>query len=155
MGIEQTILAGRFGQYVRDKHMPCAAQDTPEIPFPLGQDMRETINHHLIPLALLARADGDVAGVERKIMYDHAAALLAKAGHPVSDADMDKLKDYIAGLRPSLLQLDPALHRLEREDAAGKIAFVMATRALVNADGKITADEAHMLDALKLEFAKA
>ena len=86
---------------------------------------------------------------------DHAIALLAKAGHPVSDADMGKLNDYVAGLRPSLMQLDPALHRIEREDADCKNAFVTAGRAVANADGRITAEESRLLDALKLEFAKA
>jgi hypothetical protein len=155
MGIEQTMFAGRFGQYVRDRHEPRTAQDSAEIPYPLPQETRDVIAHHLIPLALLARADGDIAAAEQKAMLDHAVAMLAKSGHPVRDADMGKLKDYIAGFRPSLLQLDPALHRIEREDTDTKIAFLLAARAVANADGKITDGEARLLDELKLEFAKA
>jgi hypothetical protein len=81
--------------------------------------------------------------------------MLVKSGHPVSDADIGKLKDYVASLRPSLMQLDPALHRIEREDADTKIAFLGAARAVVMADGKLDAAEARLLDELKLEFAKA
>jgi hypothetical protein len=155
MGIEQTMFAGRFGQYVRDRHEPRAAQDFAEIPYPLPQETRDVITHHLIPLALLARADGDVAAAEQKAMLDHALATLANAGHPVVDADLGKLKDYIAGFRPTLMQLDPALHRLEREDADSKIAFLGAARAVVMADGRIDPAEARLLDELKLEFARA
>jgi len=155
MGIEQTMFAGRFGQYVRDKHEPRIAQDSTEIPYPLSQETRDIITHHLIPLGLLARADGDIASAEQKAMIDHAVAMLAKSGHSVSGDEMGKLKDYIAGFRPSLMQLDPALHRIEREDADTKIAFLGAARAVANADGKITDGEARLLDELKLEFAKA
>ncbi|MGN6149830.1 MAG: TerB family tellurite resistance protein [Rhizomicrobium sp.] len=155
MGIEQTMFAGRFGQYVRDRHEPRAAQDSAEIPYPLPQETRDVITHHLIPLGLLARADGDIAAAERKAMVDHAIAMLAKNGHPVSDAQMGGLTDYVAGFRPSLMQLDPALHRIEREDADTKIAFLSAARAVANADGKITDGEARLLDEMKLEFARA
>ncbi|HEY7976728.1 MAG TPA: hypothetical protein VID67_00930 [Rhizomicrobium sp.] len=155
MGIEQTMFAGRFGQYVRDRHETRAAQDSAEIPYPLPQETREVITHHLIPLGLLARADGDIAAAEQKAMIDHAVALLAKSGHPVNEADLGKLKDYIAGFRPSLMQLDPALHRIEREDVGTKIAFLGAAHAVANADGRITDGEARLLDELKLEFAKA
>jgi hypothetical protein len=155
MGIEQTIFAGRFSQYVRDRHEPRAAQDSAEIPYPLPQETRDIITHHLIPLALLARADGDIASAEQKAMLDHAIVLLANAGHPVSDVDLGKLKDYITSLRPSLMQLDPALQRLEREDTDTKIAFLGAARAVVMADGRTDPAEARLLDELKLEFAKA
>ena len=155
MGIEQTMFAGRFGGYVRERCEARPAQDSAEIPYPLPQDTRDVITHHLIPLALLARADGDVASAEQKAMLDHAIVMLAKSGRPVSDGDTGKLKDYIAGFRPSLMQLDPALHRIEREDADTKIAFLGAARAVANADGKITDGEARLLDELKLEFAKA
>jgi hypothetical protein len=155
MGIEQTMFAGRFGQYVRERHEPRIAEDCAEFPYPLPQETRDIIAHHLIPLGLLARADGDIATAERKAMCDHAVAMLEKSGHPVSDADMGKLKDYIAGFQPSLMQLDPALHRIEREDAGTKIAFLGAARAVVMADGKLDAAEARLLDELKLEFAKA
>jgi hypothetical protein len=155
MGIEQTMFAGRFGQYVRDRHEPRIAQDSAEIPYPLPQETRDVISHHLIPLGLLARADGGIASAEQKAMVDHAVAMLAKSGHSVGDADMGKLKDYIAGFRPSLMQLDPALHRIEREDADTKIAFLGAARAVVMADGRVDAAEARLLDELKLEFARA
>jgi hypothetical protein len=155
MGIEQTMFSGRFGQYVRDRHEPCVAPPAPETPTPLPQETRETIAHHLIPLALLARTDGSVAEAEQKAMLDHAVAVLAAAGHPVGEADLAKLKAYIMGFRPTLMQLDPALHRLEQETTDNKIAFLGAARAVVMADGRLDTAEARLLDELKLEFAKA
>ena len=155
MGIEQTMFSGRFGQYVRDRHERCGVPPAPETPYPLPQETRETIAHHLIPLALLARADGGVAEAEQKAMCDYAVAMLAAAGHPVGDADLADLQDYIAGFRPTLMQLDPALHRLEEETTDKKIAFLGAARAVVMSDGRVDAAEARLLDELKLEFAKA
>jgi hypothetical protein len=88
-------------------------------------------------------------------MLDHAVAMLAAAGHPVGEADLAKLKAYIMGFRPTLMQLDPALHRLEQETTDNKIAFLGAARAVVMADGRLDTAEARLLDELKLEFAKA
>lgn len=153
MGMGQTTFAGRLGQYVRDKHVP--HQAPAEMPFPLSQEMRDAINHHLIPLALLACADGYVAAAERQAIVHHALILLEKIGYPVTTDELHKLMDYVSYLNPSLMQLDPALHRLEREDADSKIAFLGAVRAVAMADGRIDPAEARLLDELKLEFAKA
>ena len=148
------VLVGRFGPFVRDYHEPRPVQTSPETPYPLPQETREAIAHHLIPLALLARADGDECAAEQQAILDHVVALLTKTGHAVSDADKAKLKDYIAGFQPTLMQLDPALHRLDHEDTDSKIAFLGAARAVVMADGRTDPAEAHLLEELKLEFAK-
>lgn len=149
------VLVGSFAQYVRERHQPRPAQDSPETPYPLSQETREAISHHLIPLTLLARADGDENAVEQKVILDHVVTVLTKTGHTVGDADREKLKDYIADFRPGLMQLDPALHRLDREDSDTKIAFLGAARAVVLADGHTDPAEARLLDELKLEFARA
>jgi hypothetical protein len=81
--------------------------------------------------------------------------VLANSGHALNDADRERLKTYIAGFRPTLMQLDPSLHRLDHDTYENKIAFLDASRALVNADGRIDAAETRLLDELKLEFAKA
>ena|SRR5512146_1816510 len=154
MGSAQAVFSNQFGQFVRDHHEPPAGE-MPEVPYPLAQATRAAIAHHLIPLALLARADGEESAVEQRAILDHAGAMLAKAGHALSDADRAKLGDYIAGFRPSLMQLDSALHRLEAEDADTKIAFLGAARAVVMADGRLDPAEARRLDRLKLEFASA
>jgi hypothetical protein len=155
MSNEETALAGRFGQFVRERHAAPSSSSAPEIDYPLAQDTRELIAHHLIPLALLARSDGDYAASEQTIMANHAAAILSKSGHALNDTDKAKLGSYIAGFRPTLMQLDPSLHRLDHETTENKIAFLDASRALVNADGKIDPAEARLMDELKLEFAKA
>ena len=115
---------------------------------------RELIAHHMIPLALLARSDGNSDVAEQKIMLDHAVALLAMKGEIVSEQNREALKLYIASLRPSLVQLDPALRRLEQEKPDTMIALLGAARALVMADGRLDPAESHLLDELKLEFAK-
>lgn len=148
------ILVGRFGQFVRDYNEDAPPVQAPEPDFALPQDVRETISHHIIPLVLLARADGNEDSGEQKAICDHAIAILAKAGKTISDAQADALKAYIANLRPSLMQLDPALRKLEKETPDAMIALLAAARAVVMADGRIDPAEARLLDELKLELAK-
>ncbi|MGN6516893.1 MAG: TerB family tellurite resistance protein [Rhizomicrobium sp.] len=152
MASGQTEFSSRFGQFVRDHHAPRPAQETA---YPLSQASREIVAHHLILLALLARADGEESAIERKAILDHILAMLARNGRAAGDSDREKLDAYIAGFHPSLMQLDPALRRLEAENAETKIAFLEAARAVVMADGKLDPAEARRLDRLKLEFAKA
>src|SRR5580704_5770480 len=94
------LLVGRFGQFVREQHNPSVQEAGPEVPFPYGlARLRETVSHHVIPLALLARADGDFADSEKQAILDHCLALLAQGGTPVSGADRAALEDYIATFR--------------------------------------------------------
>jgi len=124
-----------------------------EIAEPLAHE-REIIAYHMILLALLARNDGNSDVGEQAEMFDHAIAVLKMKGETVAEADCAVLKIYVAGLRWSLIQLDPALKRLEHESPEIIAALLTATKKVVMADGTIDAAEARLLDELQLELSK-
>ena len=148
------LLVGRFGSFVRDQHDAIAAAPTAQIEEPLAHE-RQMIAHHMIPLALLARSDGNSDVAEQAAMLDHALAILKMKGETVADADRAALKTYIASLKPSLVQLDPALKRLEHGSPQEMAALLDAARKVMMADGTVDAAEAHLLDELQQELAKA
>jgi tellurite resistance protein len=148
------LLVGRFGSFVRERHDAIVSEAPEEIAEPLAHE-RQMIAHHMIPLALLARSDGNTDVAEQTAMLDHALAVLAAKGETIGDSDRAALKSYVAALRPSLVQLDPALKRLEQETPQEIAGLLEAARKVMEADGKIDPAEAHLLDALKTELAKA
>jgi tellurite resistance protein len=147
------VLVQRFGELVRERHdVAPAAVEAPR-PFPdslLAE--REIIAHHLIPLALLSRADGDYAESEQRVIVEHCLGLLERIGVRPSSADRAALEKYVATFRPSLAQLDSALKRLEKEPADTIAAFLSAARKVVDADGKVDPAETQRLDALRAEL---
>jgi tellurite resistance protein len=149
------LLVGRFGQFVREQHEAPALEAGPEVPFPddLAR-LRGVVSHHVIPLALLARADGDFAQSERQAILDHCLALLEDNGTPASDADRAALEDYIATFRPSLMQLDPALKRLEREPPETVAAMFAAATAVIEADGRCDPAQARLIAEMREELSK-
>jgi tellurite resistance protein len=149
------LLVGRFGQLVREQHDAPVQGAGSEAPFPDGLvRLRETVSHHVIPLALLSRADGDYADSEKQAILDHCLALLKENGTPASEADRTALKDYIADCRPSLMQLDPALKRLERESPQAVSAMFEAAKAVMEADGRLDPAEARLIAELREELSK-
>jgi len=149
------LLVGRFGQFVREQHDPPVQQARPEAPFPDGlARLREAVSHHVIPLGLLARADGDFADSEKRAILDHCLALLAQNGTPASDADRAALEDYIANSRPNLMQLDPALKRLEREPPRAVAALLEAAQTVMEADGRLDPAEARLMAELREELSR-
>jgi len=147
------VLVGRFGAFVREQHDTAASAPAPA-PFPDAlQAEREVIAHHLIPLALMARADGDYTVSERRVIVEHCMSLLERVGVKPSAADRDTLENYVAGFRPSLMQLDPALKRLEHESAESLSALLSAAKNLMEADGKLDPAEAKLLDELRVQLA--
>ena len=147
------LLVGRFGDFVREQRDAAASEPAEEIHDPLAHE-RVLIAPHMIPLALLAKCDGNNDVAEQAVMFDHAVAVLAMKGEPVADADKEALKLYIAGLRPSLVQLDPALKLLEQEKPDAIAALLAAAKKLVMADGNTDSAEAHLLDELQQELTK-
>lgn len=147
------ILVERFGGFVRERHEPMP--DSPAAtPFPDAlQAEREIIAHHLILLSLLARADGEYAGSEQSIIVEHCLTLLERIGVMPSESDRTTLENYAAVFRPSLLQLDPALRRLEKDSPAAIAALLRAASNVADADGKITPEEEKLLNELRAELA--
>jgi tellurite resistance protein len=147
------VLVDRFGEFVRERHEPISHAVAPT-PFPDNlQAEREIIAHHLIPLALLARADGDYAASEQHIIVEHCMTLLERIGVKPGTADRTTLESYVAAFRPNLVQLDPALRRLEKDSPGSIAALLCAARKVMNADGNIDPAEMKLLDDLRAELA--
>lgn len=148
------VLVGRFGSFVREQHLPPPAVPIPEAaPFPETLlHIREAVGHHLIPLTLLARADGDYAALEQEAILDHCIALARDAGIETADHEVVTLRAYICDFKPALMQLDPALHRLSRCSHGEVAALVRAAQAVVDADGTRREEETRLLDELLLEL---
>jgi tellurite resistance protein len=148
------LLVGRFGEFVRDQH------DTPPAPqqesafSPTESRIREAVDHHLIPLALLSRSDGKVDPSELDAMFDHAVAVMSKKGASLSESDRAALKEHIASFRPTLMQLDPALHRLEHESPEAVSSLLDAAKKVMMADGRLDPAEQKLLDEMRDELTK-
>ena len=148
------LLVGRFGNLVREQNEATPTAPA-QAPFPGALEAeREIIAHHLIPLTLLSRADGDYAESERRIVVDHCLSLLERIGVRPSAGDRATLENYVAGFRPSLMQLDPALKRLEQESPETIGAFLSAAKMVMEADGQCDPAETRLLDELQQELTK-
>src|SRR5215467_2155375 len=108
------LLVGRFGTFIRDTHTPMPARPS-ESPFPshLNQ-LREKVGHHLIPLVLIARSDRAFLDSEREVIVMHCLAVASDSGLALDGSERKLLDVYVDGFHPTLLQLEPALHRLGR-----------------------------------------
>lgn len=148
------LLVGRFGSFVREQHDAAASAPAAPIEEPLAHE-RQMIAHHMIPLALLSRCDGNSDVAEQAAMLDHALTVLRMKGETVPDADRAALKSYIAALRPSLVQLDPALKRLEHESPDTIAALLDAAKNVMMADGTMDAAETHLLEEMRKDLANA
>jgi hypothetical protein len=149
------LLVKRFGDFVRAQH-DVVPNSVAQLPFPDAlQAEREIIAHHLIPLTLLARADGEYAEAERRVVVDHCLSLLERIGVRPSAADRATLENYVATFRPSLVQLAPALKRLEQEQADAIAALLCAAKRVMEADGQCDPAEVKLLDGLRAELASA
>ena len=149
------ILVQNFGSFVRERHDPPAAMDTAPAPA-FSEDLaglHRDYAHHIIPLSLLARSDGDAAQAEQNVIVEHCVTLARLAGKPASDSERGALARYIGKFRPTLMQLTPALHRLEHEPHEQVDALLLAAKAVIEADGVVKPDETRFLDSLRQEFA--
>ncbi|HXL98877.1 MAG TPA: hypothetical protein VN932_03030, partial [Rhizomicrobium sp.] len=63
--------------------------------------------------------------------------------------------DYVAGFRPSLMQLTPALKRLEHDSAADMALLLEAAQSVVDADGERRAEEVKFLAGMRGDLAQA
>ncbi len=150
------ILVRQFGMFVTERHDPPAVMDDPPPTFSSHlAGLHHDYTHHIIPLSLLSRADGDFAEIEQTVIVEHCLALSKAAGRAASDAERMALAKYVGCFRPSLLQLDPALHRLEQESHENLMALLAAALAVIEADGVTKPEEARFLANLKQEFASA
>lgn len=147
------ILVGRFGDFVRTQYAEPAQPAQAAVPFPpYLAHWREAFGHHLVLLGLLARSDGEFAPAEQDAIWKYA---LSRAGTGVTDSERRILRDHVAGSRPSLTQLDPALKRMEQDSAADIAALLTAAQAVVDADGERRGAEVKFLAGLREDLARA
>jgi tellurite resistance protein len=148
------LLVGRFGEFVREQHDE-PQESTPQREFPDAlTHIREVCSHHLIPLALLARADGHSDASEQKAILDYCAMLIDKSGSKLSEIERSAFRDYIAEFRPSLTQLEPALKQIEREPKDKVAMLFSAAVNVIEADGKRDESELKFLTVLNEDLAK-
>jgi tellurite resistance protein len=148
MGVDSVVR--RFGDFVAAQAPDAAQSAGPEQLFPHGlAEIRDAFGHHIVPLLLLARADGEVADVEREAILDYCIARARAAGIAVSLADRAALTDYLRDFKPSRMQLDRSLKRLEREPPESMRALIAAAQAVVDADGVRRAGEMRFLTELQ------
>ena len=146
------LLVGRFGTFVRETHTP-PAQLPPEPAFPDRLNhLREAVGHHLIPLVLIAKSDGEFEVRERDVIVGHCVAFAQSRGLEFDGAAKVEFVEYIDSYCPSLMQLDPALKRLEHGGHDELIALVAAVRAVMEADGVIRPEEMRFLNELNEEL---
>jgi tellurite resistance protein len=147
------LLVGRFGDFVREQYVPPQAVVLPDTPFPKELSrLRQACAHHLIPLALLSRADGDFAEAEQEAIIAHCVELVRASGTPATEAEVAALREYLAELEPSIAQLEPALKRVEHESAEAVASLLTAAQAVVDADGKRDPAETKLLAGLQSDL---
>jgi hypothetical protein len=150
------ILVRQFGDFVKERHdAPVTETSVPEAPMPDAlHRLREVCGHHAIPLMLLSRIDGDSAPSEQKAIVNHCMGLLARAGLAPGAGEQKSLADYVASLRPTLLQLDPALKQIEHEGTDAVHRMIAAAIQVLEADGKRDPAEVKFLNSLSEDLAK-
>lgn len=148
------LLVVRFGRYVRENYAP-PVQEAHEPDFPDSLNhLRDAAGHHLIPLILIARSDGNFDPSERDVIVTHCVTFARSRGLELDGNDTLAFSDYVWTYRPSLLQLDPALHRLSHGSHDEIIALFEAARAVVEADGITRPEEVRLLEELSEEIGK-
>jgi tellurite resistance protein len=147
------LLVGRFGDFVGELAPPEQQDTASEDRFPAGLGrVRETFGHHIVPLLLLAKSDGEIALVEREAILSYCVVLSKSAGVPLTALERAALSDYLREFRPTQAQLKPALKRLHHENKDGILALVEAAHAVVDADGICRMSEVEFLTALKKDL---
>jgi hypothetical protein len=147
------LLVGRFGTYVRETHTPHASPP-PESPFPARlNQLREKVAHHLIPLVLIGRSDRAFLDCEREVIVEHCVAVASDAGLTMDKSEIEEFDSYVDDFHPTLMQLEPVLHRLGSCSHSELERLLDAAQALVAADGQVTPEEAKLLAELQEDLA--
>jgi hypothetical protein len=141
----------RFAAFVRNLYP--ADKAGPEVPYPFQLDpYRNTIEHHLLPLIMIARADRHLLKDERNAIVDHCRALLRQQDKLLSASEITAMQDYITHFAPNHAQLDTALQRF-RTGAPGDFGSLLAgAEHVMTADDVVTDEEKSELEEIKTQF---
>jgi hypothetical protein len=142
------LLVGRLGAFL-EQQAPAEREETvPEeegaFPAPVLR-IREELSHHIIPLLMLARCDGEAGDLERAAIVAHCRARLKEEGTVLTSRDERAFGAYLRSYRPTRLQLGLAMKRLTQEPQKEIAALVAAARAVVDADRERRPREAQFL----------
>ena len=149
------MLVERFGGFLADKAPPAAQEHThsaESFPNSLVR-VREAFGHHLIPLLLLASADGESLLAERTTILRYCLNRARSMGVGLSFDEKAALSDYVNEFKPSLAQLSPALKKLHHDSKASMGELIVAAQAVVDADGVRRATEVKFLENLSRDLA--
>src|SRR5215470_7610198 len=147
------LLVDRFGVFVADKAKHDAISH-PEEAFPNTLiRVRDAFGHHLIPLLLLASADGECAMSERTVILRYCLDRARSTGMGLSFDEKVALSDYVNEFRPSRAQLTPAVKRLHSDTKTSMAELISAAQAVVDADGVRRALEVKFLEDLSRDLA--
>lgn len=155
MAIDQ--LMQRFAAFVHAQPKMAAPQagDPPAPSYPPDvARIREICAHHMTPLLLLSRADGDKSAVEQATIVDHCMSVLKRAGITAGPAERETLASLATESHPTLMQLDPALKKVAAEGADSAHRLMAAAILVLEADGKRDPNEVDVLNALSEELAR-
>ena len=115
--------------------------------------IRETYGHHLVVLALVARADGLAAPAEREIILQHCIERAKKAGIALTETEKRALNDHLSDFAPFPAELELAVKHLRLDSQDDIVALVVAARAIVDADGVRRPREVEFLSELARDLA--
>jgi tellurite resistance protein len=153
------VLVGRFAVFVSEQAPAAVTQAAleatlPEERFPIALGhIRDELNHHIVPLLLLARADGETAMAEREAVLRYCIARAQAGGLLLSLAEKAALSDYLRDFRPTLMQMPAALKRLEHETKDDIALLLAAAKTVVDADGERRPRELQFLEELNRDLA--
>ena len=138
-------LLSRFGAFIRGLYT-LPPQAGPEVPFPFRLRSQEiTIGHHLVPLIMLARSDGELSEGERDVIVAHCQVLSTRRGQRLNPQELTDLETYIGHLAPDLAVLDPALRRLESGGHDELADLFSAAHRVILVDDIVKAGELNQL----------
>ncbi len=142
-----------FRAFVRSFY-PRAKPEGPEVPFPFRLEaVRAAIEHHLVPLIIVARSDRELLTSERDVIVDHCRLILRQhRDRLLSAAEIAELEEYVERFSPNLSQLDAALHKFETE-GRDEFANLLATAdRVITADDIVREEERKQLAEIKKQF---
>ena len=147
------LLVGRFGEFLSEHVLP-----PPEFAAgaPLTDDLmriRQHYGHHLIVLALLARADGESAPSERAVIVQHCISRAKASGIEMTEPEETALEQHLAEFRPLRGQLDIAVQHMRHDTIEDIAALILAAKDIVDADGIRRPREIEFLEELSRDLA--
>lgn len=146
-------LVGRFSDFLADSLGGTRDDVSAAVPHDDLLRIRETYGHHLVVLALLARADGLAAPSEREVILNHCIERAKKAGIELTETEKRALRDYLSEFSPFPAQLELAVKHLRLDSQDDVVALVVAARAIVDADGVRRPREVDFLSELARDLA--